>query len=335
MKEKFIDTVKKLLAKAEQASTQEEAQTFFAKASELMQKHAIEEHELEDEEEKVSRDPNVVFIYTNPLYGYWEVDLVGVFATYNWCRAIFTGVNNAKYIKPYATLIGKPSNIECVKYMLEVAQRKFPQFASESYAEKVKEFREEFKVVVNSKEKALEEFRNRYLHKVNLSMRSMDFAELLRFTHKITSLNQSVAKLTPDDFMPASYKESNKDKNQYWYLKNVNKLPELISDRGVYIRSYLAGVIHGIKVKYKDQYAYTQEQYSSEGKGDELILIRKQNDKEIEECITKEFPRLTTLGKTTVTADRDALTEGVKKGYTEGINRGINTSGGKASTLIG
>lgn len=127
MDEKRIDLIEKLLRKAERAGTQEEAETFYAKAQELMSKWAIDEAMLNVNSDEARQQIVAEWIEVNKS-GFWKSNcqLMFLIAKANDVQAIriepFTPTKaererGYRLRKPKMHLIGYSSDVEHVKMM--------------------------------------------------------------------------------------------------------------------------------------------------------------------------------------------------------------------------
>lgn len=115
--DKIIDKIQKLLAKAERAGSQEEADAFSAKAQELMVKYTVDEMQLAQARgEKVKEDITSERIKAGGSYALQDVALWLAVAQANSCRVFYSGYSG----KPVTsvTVIGYPSDIANVKLLV-------------------------------------------------------------------------------------------------------------------------------------------------------------------------------------------------------------------------
>lgn len=131
MEQDRIDKIEKLLRKAERAGTQEEAETFFAKAQELMSKWAIDEAMLDLERGEKREEPTVARIVVNKS-GFWKSNCRLIFLIAKACgveaireegmskRNINPNLDPeriANLTKPKMILVGFPSDITRVEML--------------------------------------------------------------------------------------------------------------------------------------------------------------------------------------------------------------------------
>lgn len=115
--DKIVDKITKLLAKAERAGTEEEAQAFFDKAQEMMAKHAIDEMVIAQRRGGPSREePTTEFIEHGGTYFIQDVALFDELAKANTVKCFYR--NWGKGAGQRGTyLAGYPSDIANVKLL--------------------------------------------------------------------------------------------------------------------------------------------------------------------------------------------------------------------------
>lgn len=114
--DKIIDKVGKLLTKAEGASTQHEADAFFAKAQELMTKYAIDEMALAHARGKANVKEDIVTEYVTVGSSYHRED-IQLYSSVGAANSVRVFIYSARSFKQ-AALVGYPSDIANVKLMV-------------------------------------------------------------------------------------------------------------------------------------------------------------------------------------------------------------------------
>jgi hypothetical protein len=108
--EKMIAKIRALLAKAEGTNNQHEAEMFFAKATELMDKYRIEDAAVRDRPSDIGRA-------TFPMAGFKylraSVQLLGAVARHYGCVVFVAHTGNSKF----PTIVGEQSDIEATVMM--------------------------------------------------------------------------------------------------------------------------------------------------------------------------------------------------------------------------
>lgn len=134
MKESIISKIQKLVAKAESAKEVgniEEAAAFSAKVNELLTRHnlAISDIDTDDVDEVTGVRIDDLGLTTKA--GKWTISLLSVIAEHNYCSTIY---HQSRRIKGFrvktestasVTIIGRPDNVEVVKYLYSVLKRQF------------------------------------------------------------------------------------------------------------------------------------------------------------------------------------------------------------------
>ena len=152
MNEKIIDKIKKLAAKAESAKeigNIEEAAAFSAKVNEMLTQYNLDMAELGTESEEEIGDEK--FFDMNLNYR-WKIDLLTVLCEYNYCECFFT-----RHVKGYkatrsgykttyerehsSTIIGKPENVEVVRYLHSMLVSQFQTMAGNAWGAYLKDVR--------------------------------------------------------------------------------------------------------------------------------------------------------------------------------------------------
>lgn len=108
--ESILGKIQKLLAKAESTTHAEEADAFFAKAQEMMAKHAIDEAMLISRGEADLGDPVIVYATVSKPHPLPKITLLHNVAKNNRCKVIKTGPTQA-------AIIGLPKDVEFVQLL--------------------------------------------------------------------------------------------------------------------------------------------------------------------------------------------------------------------------
>lgn len=324
------EKIKKLLEKADSArelGELKEAEIFAAHANRLMITNQITLSDIENINESGKftnhNDPVVdsnwdIYLYKNKSEGTWEGNLLYTICNFNFCSALFRG--NTK-----ATIIGTPSNIEVCKFMFEVLKEKFRKAANETYSNKVIELREKNKYVADSR------------HEAKLLFLS-DFPE-------------KRGEVYDDDFMPESYEEKLVDKYQSYLVKNLKILG--LSDRGVFVRSFLLGANNGLWTKLEterklfmaDLESDTPEIREELNKDGEFGLVKSskaivnlikdievQNTHKIKVYMSMKFGKINDATGESA-GDYVASSQGFNYGKTVSVNKGVGYSANSTKML--
>ena len=154
MNEKIIDKIKKLAAKAESAKeigNIEEAAAFSAKVNEMLTQYNLDMAELGTGSEGEIGDEK--FFDMNLDYR-WKVDLLTTLCEYNYCKCFFmrhvkghratrSGYKTT-YEKEYSsTIIGKPENVEVVRYLYSMLVSQFQTMAGTAWRAYLKDVRKQ------------------------------------------------------------------------------------------------------------------------------------------------------------------------------------------------
>lgn len=133
IEEKLIDKVRKLIAKAENTDSQAESDAFMGKANALLLKHNLQMTQVESVEDATAIQQDKSCVETGGIKseGKWEDNLVGVLARHNMCRIIIHGMTYSH--KGTVSIIGKPENIETVKYLFEVSRNTIRRLSKKAY----------------------------------------------------------------------------------------------------------------------------------------------------------------------------------------------------------
>lgn len=342
MSENLINKIQKLREKAESANqlgNLEEANAFMSKVAELMSKYNLQESDIETQQNKdekfvAQNTQDGVNYHKNPTLGLWDRDLIFAIARMNYCKSLLF-----PYFK-VGIFIGKPINIEVAKYMYDTACNLFPTIAEKSYSESYNNIKEYFAV----KESTPKTLVTNFCMLISNAALGFGFTEPPLGTSfglladLFQAIRMGTVKLSADDFSPTSYAEADKDKPQTYYLKSKSIVRlKLLADKGVFIRSFLMGVVTGLEIKFKDQIREMDEELARNNKGTGLMksyaLMLKDNEFALGEYIKVKFP-----GTKTFTAegqgDANAYRNGIEKGKSTHLGMGINTGNGVATKSL-
>lgn len=354
MQKKENSLLKKIKALYEKAQSSqelgnvEEANAFMKKVEELILKHNLdlskikEFSEVEDIYHNEEREEGIEYYKKETLQeGKWEQDLISIICQYNFCKCFYRTYAHAPggemYFSkigkpPYAVIVGTPSNIEVVKYLVDISRDIFRKLVGPSYDEMVKVIRERLKFTASSKKEALSEFRLFIIQKIEeITLSAMFSSEkrvLLKFYQniyqKLKNNDWNDYPITENDFMPSSYKEEDKNKSQIYYVKNLSKVGALV-DRSTFIRSFLLGVPVGLALQFESRIKEFKQEESDEvvENFNSLILSNKNllNDYMENQLGYSKMKKTTE----SVPADKLAFTVGKEKGQNTNINVGLNT----------
>jgi len=146
-KDSLIEKIQKLLNQAEgegRIGNQAAAESFAAKANQLLIDHNLSKSEIDDFE-AVGKDPVTqtseeerIAYGLSKSDGTWEEDLIVVLARHNMCSVVFY-----TYAKK-ACVIGRADNIEVVRYMYGVLRRMIKDMSGPAYSNHTKKWQEKY-----------------------------------------------------------------------------------------------------------------------------------------------------------------------------------------------
>jgi len=133
IQDKLIDKVRKLLAKAESTTNQNEAEAFMAKANTLLIQHNLTMSEVQTEEESSMIEDEGLEFGTNSEEGKWEGTLMATICNFNLCQSL---LHTKMYSKGGTmSIIGSPVNVESVLHMYTIARDTIRRLARKSYSD--------------------------------------------------------------------------------------------------------------------------------------------------------------------------------------------------------
>ena len=161
MDKSILEKIQKLAAKAESAKELgniNEAAAFSAKVSELLTIHNLAMSDLDFEERAPVKGEKLDDLGVSASQGRWTVSLLSVLCEYNFCGSMFhTTTLGSKIVygrrgpkrvrikdKNLAvTIVGRPENVEVVKYLYSVLKRQFESMAYKEWKVYLKDIRAE------------------------------------------------------------------------------------------------------------------------------------------------------------------------------------------------
>lgn len=353
----LIEKIKKLYETAEGFKALGDFQSaalFLGKVEKLLLENSLELNDItsystvEDIYHSDERENGVEYYKKEFLSEgqWWEIELMNVIVKHNFCYVYWRGYNDNTLMSkadkpPFMVLVGKPSDIEICKYIFQISRDIFRKLAPKTYENQVKKIRNLFAVEATSKQGAWDVFSAIIEERVE-SLTWIAFApqETVQATKKINNRIKGYDHMFgittydknsfgPDDFMPESYKEADKDKKQKYYIKDLAKF-NMMADRSTFIRSFLLGVSLGLDTQLaKSKREFEQEQ--TEDKKEQLtsLIIRKNNDLEDYKNNKLQTAKIKTVNASTA-ADSLGFRSGIEAGYKTHIAKGLNSDTGES-----
>jgi len=294
--EPLLKKIKALLDKAGATDSQAEAESFIAKANELLLKHNLEMSSLEN----ISQQEGVEGTECNSLqdikeHGTYDENIISALSSYNFLDLIWDYRGGKKSFR----LIGEKSNIEITLYLFDFLKNNLPKIGNKQYSDKVIELRKEYQTL-GTIQTIVEEF-------------EVNFPELGDVELK--------------DLMPTSYKESDKNVYQVWMLKDL-KFANLPS-RSVYLRSFLLGCANGLKTRLKaERESLIKNQVvdvNSTALTIQSLILKKEQANEA--FIAREFKNIQTVVKKGESASNsEAFKNGIEAGKSIQFAKGLTNT---------
>ena len=140
--DKLIDKIQKLLAMANGTDVQAEADTFLAKANELLLLHnlSLTDVELGGTENAVTEAKEARTYGDVEAEGKYEGALMHHIAKHNFCSTIITSYYNGGKL----SVIGRPDNVEATLYMFDTARAGLRRISKKAYSAYRKEVLAQF-----------------------------------------------------------------------------------------------------------------------------------------------------------------------------------------------
>ncbi len=120
-RERIVDRVKALLAKADSTNHEPERQAFVAKAQQLITRHHIEQAELAESDDSIGEQRITISGWGNATRG--VVNLYAAVATRNRCTTARTGDRNASQVILFGTDTDRELTIALVDHLLPQLRR--------------------------------------------------------------------------------------------------------------------------------------------------------------------------------------------------------------------
>lgn len=143
--EKLIDKVRKLLAKAERTDNQAEADSFMAKANEMLLKHnlTLSQVKTSNDDNGITEEGYAVKFGDVMEEGKWETTLMATLCAHNMCDSI---IHSMKYQKGGSmSVIGSEDNVATVLYMFDVSRNLIRRLSKSAYSDYRKHIVEEWR----------------------------------------------------------------------------------------------------------------------------------------------------------------------------------------------
>lgn len=337
-KEKLLNVIKKLHAQAEsekKLGNEEAAQTFFAKINQIVSDYNIDLMEAlmskDDKAEKEAiecyeKDKAILYYLPNEVkYGLWEIDLIDVIAKRNFCKALFNEYyhrdNEKEWLRsPRAIIYGTPTNVEIVKYLVNLAKSIFLPMAEVKYRERLNFVKNKFTFICNDSFTAKLKYQSMIGQSI---MTPLLLAEEMGWGRgqltKVMTLSKTIGN---EHFVKCGTSEI----GDVYMIKNPEKLG-LISPKGMWIRSFLAGVVKGLDDKLKkDTYGVIEEQKIQNDGHSKLNEIILYNQSSLDEFINNQLGKKPqAMGNRTNNSDVNAQLNGYLQGKNTHLGKGINT----------
>lgn len=138
MNNKILEKLRKLVNLrngAEEINSKEEAQVAAAKITKLLLEYNLSEQDILDSE-KID-NPIIIekISYKNTLCaGNWYSYLINIICKYNMCKSLIScGLKNNRHFREFFDIIGRTSNIEIVKYLIDSLSVTFFKLATKQY----------------------------------------------------------------------------------------------------------------------------------------------------------------------------------------------------------
>lgn len=153
MHNSILNKIQKLKAKADSAQELgniHEAATFSAKVNELLTTHNLAMADLNIEDQSEVKGLKFSDLGVTTKQGRWTASLISILCEFNYCESIFhTSVKGYRHnkrgrlvrIKNKAvevTIIGRPENVEVVKYLYSVLKTQFESLANQEWKDYAK-----------------------------------------------------------------------------------------------------------------------------------------------------------------------------------------------------
>jgi hypothetical protein len=137
-KEKVLDKVQKLLAKAEsskQLGSLEEANAFVAKANEIMLEHNLSMVEVNLKDKESGLSSSTVSYLDNMAGNAWRTKLLALLCHYNFCVSVVTAANKT------VTVYGDKENVDVVMFLYSNVSARIYNLGVSEYLSIPKEIR--------------------------------------------------------------------------------------------------------------------------------------------------------------------------------------------------
>lgn len=288
---KLIEKLQKL--KAKQESVKEmgnlaEAEVFATKISELLMKHNLELADLDTDDEpevdSFAYDPSDLKAEKN--HGRWTTSLITILAEYNLCRAVFTSNKSSKVYR--ITLVGRPENVEVVRYLYKTLYNELTQLGKKAFKAKVDDIRD------------------------RLTIDAPDANTAGVLFNRILSQN---------NFPKLQYlKEVQQTKDGRWTIAKPWK-NKLMPTRARFLTSFYVGAIRGINDKLESQRTNFERAY-----GDQMTALVLKNDAEVDDFMNEQFGDIGEMKSKKKNLDPAAYKAGMEAGSNMNVG-GANEKG--------